>query len=329
MPDPLLDQLRQPSAPPMRVDRAAVIEGGRRRVRRRALGWAGAALAVAAVMAALAWPAGRLWDSAPWVPPAAGDRVMTVAESDQTGERVELRLRGAGDTAEAAVVDRRGSTVSALGTVDLADPAHLPALEAQEGAHWALAVTPGAFSRPFPVFTGLSAVGMGGHGAKHAPTGALVTAFEFDEPFQEARSFPLLAVDGDSVVSSTGEVPDVLKLSDQLTVVRFQQLGFFGTLSGGEVYGSLVRKDDPMPWLKEGATVPGLGADGTTVILLPDGADQVSVVPRFDFQSYDGEYQTRPMPGGGVVLLLGLTEMALDVSWTDKAGTRHTRTLWP
>jgi hypothetical protein len=329
MPDPLLDLLRQPSTPPMRVNRAAVIERGRRRVRRRVMGWTGAALSAAAVIAAMAWPVGRLWDSPHWVPPAAGDRVMTVAESDQTGQRVELRLRGAGGVAEAAVVDRRGNPVTALGTVDLADPAQLPALEVREGARWALAVTPGTFSRPFPVFTDLSAVGTGGHGVKRAPTGALVTAFEFDEPFQEARSFPLLAVDGDSVVSSTGEVPDVLKLSDQLAVVRFQQLGFFGTLSGGEVYGSLVRKEDPMPWLKEGATVPGLGADGTTVILLPDGADQVSVVSRFDFQAYDGEYETRPMPGGGVVLFLGLTELALDVSWTDEAGTRHTKTLWP
>jgi hypothetical protein len=194
---------------------------------------------------------------------------------------------------------------------------------------WALAITPSTVSRPVPVFIDAPSVGMGLHDAERAPTGALVTAFEFTEPFPKARSFPLLAVDGEAVVSSTGEVPDVLKLSDQLSVVRFQQLGYLGTLSGGEVFGSVVAENDPMPWLKEGATIPGLGAEGTTVVLLPDGADQVSVVPRFDFQSYDGEYETRPMPGGGVVLFLGLTEVALDVSWTDEAGTRHTRTLWP
>jgi hypothetical protein len=329
MPDPLLDQLRQPSTPPMNVDRAAVIEGGRRRVRRRSLRWAGAALAAAAVIAAVAWPVGRLWDSLPWVPPAASGRVLTVAESDETGERVELRRQDGGTTADAYVVGRNGSTVASLGAVGLADPAKLPALKVHAGARWAVAVTPGSWSRPFPVFTGVTSVGAAWHDAQRAPTGALVTAFEFTEPFREARSFPLLAVDGDSVVSSTGEGPDVLELSDQLTVVRFQQLGFFGTLSGGTLYGSLVREDDPMPWQKQGVTIPGLGAEGTTVVLLPDGADQVSVVPRFDFQSYDGEYETRPMPGGGVVLFLGLTEVALDVSWTDEAGTRHTRTLWP
>ena len=337
MSDPILELLAAPPNPSMRVDEDAVHAGGRRRVRRRAarrgtLGLMGVVGAAAIAFATLG--GGVAGDALPAGPsPSQGSAGRVSADVLDGRYAVEV-VPGAPSGQPNVIYYRKQTQTGAMIRLAGSDASpDVVSLGTGSGAEGVMLGTAPADATAFLTVTRDG--GGGGVEGDQQPlpgTDYQAVALKFENPAETQGYLDTIWLDGDGVVHhATGEVIPSVPVpgsEDRIFVARpqGQLMGVIGAAGGSH---RLLQQ--------AGLTALGYGEkldDGdwtwrSSALLSADARD---VAFRWSPSTRGEAVSLLELPdGSGVIATAAATAAAtsdgptlLEVTWTDKAGTRHT-----
>ncbi|CAN7351019.1 hypothetical protein [Knoellia sp. LjRoot47] len=335
MSDPILELLAAPPSPALSVDENAVHTGGRRRLRRRNLRRAGLGAGAAVAAAAIAFTtlgSGLGGEALPAGPSTSVDAGRRVSAALFDGDwSVEVRPGAPAD--QPNVMFYKGSGTSRQQLAGSSADATVVSMGTGSGAEGVMLGTAPASAAKFLVLTNDALGGIEQDNQLLPGTDYQAIALRFDEPTDTDRYAGVTWMNdkGDGVVrSATGQRLQSAKLAgtDTFWVDRdARHMGVF-TPDGGS---TKPVGDDATTTMGYGQKAEkGGGWTWRSVTLLPAGARDVTFL--WADEDYHSAVFTELLAGSGEVVAFadatapGASQgpRVTSVTWTDKAGTRHT-----
>ncbi|KRE42104.1 hypothetical protein [Knoellia sp. Soil729] len=335
MSDPILDLLAAPPTPSMSIDERSVHAGGRRRLRRRTMRRTGFGLGAAAAAAAVAFATigtGVGGEALPAGPPtsssSASDQRVSAALFDGAWS-VEVRPGAPAD--QPNIVFYKGSGATRQQLAGSSASADVVSMGTGSGAEGVMLGTAPADADQFLTITRDGFKGGVSQDTQPLPgTDFQAVALKFDEPGQTENYVDTIWTNAaDEVRSANGTMLPTVPIAGGDRFFISRESGVMGVFMAGGRGGST------RPLSRKATTTMGYGErpdNGawawTSATLLPEGARDVS------FTWAHAQTHTKVTVkslGTGEVAYGQATAPGTDsgplvtkVTWTDKAGTRHT-----